>query len=117
MVRDAPSTIQYICSCILHMVTNKKEHSMQNHHHADPTAQLQGLEDFVRSVTQEWRVRGVALAVVKNNMVIYIQGFGQRDEARGLPVTRQALFPIGFFTKAFRIASMANLGAEVKLDW
>ena len=47
------------------MDTNKKEHSMQNNHHSDPTAQLQGLEDFVRSVMQEWRVRGVALAVVK----------------------------------------------------
>jgi CubicO group peptidase (beta-lactamase class C family) len=67
---------------------------MQNNRHSDPTAQLQGLEDFVQSVMQEWRVPGVALAVVKQNEVIYLQGFGQRDETQGLPVTKQTLFPI-----------------------
>jgi CubicO group peptidase (beta-lactamase class C family) len=91
--------------------------SMLNNHHSDPTAQLQGLEDFVRRVMQEWRVRGVALAVVKNNEVIYIQSFGQREEARGLPVTKQTLFPIASCTKAFTTASMAILADQGKLDW
>lgn len=99
------------------MDTNKKEHSMQNNHHSDPTAQWQGIEDFVRSVMQEWRVRGVALAVVKHNEVIYLQGFGQRDEARGLLVTKQTLFPIASCTKAFTTASMAILADQGKLDW
>jgi CubicO group peptidase (beta-lactamase class C family) len=97
--------------------TNTKEHNMQNNRHSDPIAQLQGFEDFVRSVMQEWRVRGVALAVVKDNEVIYIQGFGQRDESRSLPVTQQTLFPIASCTKAFTTASMAILADQGKLDW
>ena len=96
---------------------NKKEHRMQNNHHAHSTAPLQGLEDFVRRVMQEWRGRGVALAVVKNDEVIYLQGFGLRDEARGLPVTTQTLFPIASCTKAFTTASMAILADQGKLNW
>src|SRR5690242_10272242 len=98
------------------MDTNTKEHNMENNHHSDPTAKLQGFEDFVWSVMQEWRVRGVALMVVKDNEVIYMQGFGQRDEARGLPVTQQTLFPIASCTKAFTTASMAILADQGKLD-
>ncbi len=98
-VRDVSYTIQYRCSYLLHMNTNTKDLNMQNNHHSNPTAQLQGLENFVQSVMQEWKVRGVALAVVKNNEIIYMQGFGLRDEARGLPVTQQTLFPIASCTK------------------
>ncbi len=100
--------VQDICSCIFHMDTNKKEHSMQNNHHSDTTAQLQGLEDFVRGVMQDWRGRGVALAIVRDNEIIYAQGFGQRDET---------LFPIASCTKAFTTASLAILADQGKLNW
>lgn len=90
---------------------------MQKNQLPDATAQLQGLDDFVRGVMQEWRGRGVALAIVKDNEVIYARGFGQRDEARDLPVTTQTLFPIASCTKAFTTASLAILADQGKLDW
>jgi CubicO group peptidase (beta-lactamase class C family) len=78
---------------------------------------LQGLADFVHTVMQDWQGPGVALAVVKDNEVIYAQGFGERDKEQGLPVTPHTLFPIASCTKAFTTASLAILADQGKLDW
>jgi CubicO group peptidase (beta-lactamase class C family) len=90
---------------------------MPNHHLPDAAAALQGLDDFVRSVMQQWKGRGVALAIIKENEVIYARGFGVRDEARKLPVTPQTLFPIASCTKAFTTAALSILADQGKLDW
>src|SRR6185437_1685960 len=83
----------------------------------DATTALQGLDDFVRATLQEWKGRGVALAIIKDNAVLVSQGFGLRDEARNLPVTPQTLFPIASCTKAFTTAALAILADQGKLDW
>src|SRR5579862_6023900 len=83
----------------------------------DAATQLQGLADFVQTVMQDWQVPGVALAVIKNNEVIYAQGFGLRDKEQGLPVTPRTLFPIASCTKAFTTASLSFLADQGKLDW
>src|SRR5579871_5925996 len=78
---------------------------------------LQGLDDFVRASMEEWKGRGVALTIIKDNEVIFSQGFGVRDEARNLPVTPRTLFPIASCTKAFTTASLAILADQGKLNW
>jgi CubicO group peptidase (beta-lactamase class C family) len=83
----------------------------------DTMVRLRGFDDFVRTVMRDWRVRGLAMAVIKENEIIYAQGFGQRDEAQDLPVTSQTLFPIASCTKAFTTAAMSKLADQGKLDW
>ena len=83
----------------------------------DATEQLQGLDGFVRVVMRDWRAPGLAMTVIKDNEIIYAQGFGQRDEAQHLPVTSQTLFPIASCTKAFTTAAMGILTDQGKLDW
>ncbi len=78
---------------------------------------LQHLDDFVHTVMQDWKVPGVALAVIKDNEVVYARGVGLRDKEQGLPVTPQTLFPIASCTKAFTTASMSILADQGKLDW
>lgn len=90
---------------------------MQEKHLPDTLTRLQGLDDFVRGVLKDWQGRGVALAIVQGDEVIYAQGFGLRDEAQTLPVTTQTLFPIASCTKAFTAASLAILADRGKLDW
>ncbi len=90
---------------------------MQKNHLPDAATQLQGLDDFVHGVMQEWQGRGVAMAIIQGDEVIYAHGFGQRDEARDLPVTTQTLFPIASCTKAFTTASLAILADQGKLNW
>jgi CubicO group peptidase (beta-lactamase class C family) len=86
-------------------------------HTSDATTRLQGLDDFVHTVMHDWRVPGLAIAVVKGSNIIYAQDFGQRDVAQNLPVTPQTLFPIASCTKAFTTEAMAMLVDQGKLDW
>ncbi len=66
---------------------------------------------------QEWRVPGLALAVVRDGEVALAEGFGLRDVERGLPVTPRTLFAIGSATKAFTAALLAMLVDEGRLAW
>src|SRR5437667_8333714 len=68
---------------------------------ATPAAKFEGLDDLARQAMKEWRVPGVALAVVQDGKVIYAKGFGYRDLENKLPVTTVTLFPIGSITKSF----------------
>jgi CubicO group peptidase (beta-lactamase class C family) len=90
---------------------------MANQPRPDAATALKGLDDLVHSVMQQWKGRGVALAIIQDNEVIFAQGFGERDEAKHLPVTPQTLFPIASCTKAFTTAALGILADQGKLDW
>ena len=83
----------------------------------DVTAKLAGFEEFVRQTMREWKVQGLAVAIVHDGKVIFAQGFGLRDAAHDLPVTGQTLFPIASCTKAFTTAALGILADQGKLDW
>jgi CubicO group peptidase (beta-lactamase class C family) len=78
------------------------------------------LADFDAAVTRmmaNWKVPGVAIAVVKDGKVILSRGYGLRDVANKLPVTTKTMFPIASITKSFTVATLASLSSEGKLDW
>src|SRR5262249_3337803 len=76
-----------------------------------------GFDGFVEQVMKDWKVPGLAVAVVKDGKVIYAKGFGYRDVQKGLKVTPDTLFAIGSCSKAFTATAMAILVDEGKLDW
>jgi len=80
-------------------------------------AKLKGFEPFVQSILAEYKVPGVAIAVVKDGKVLYAQGFGFRDIQAGLKVTPHTLFGIGSCSKAFTALTMGLLIDEGKLEW
>lgn len=80
-------------------------------------AGLQSFADFVEEVRQDWKVQGLAIAVVRDGEVIFSRGFGKRNVAEDLAVTPRTLFPIASCTKAFTTAALALLVDEGRLDW
>jgi CubicO group peptidase (beta-lactamase class C family) len=78
---------------------------------------LQGFDQFVAQVMAEWKVPGLAVAVVRNGRTIYAAGFGYRDVTRKLPVTSRTIFGIGSCSKAFTATALGILADEGKLDW
>jgi len=78
---------------------------------------LDDLEQFVPAQMQNWKVPGLAMAVVKNGQVIYSRGFGVRAIKDNLPVTTKTIFAIGSISKSFTSLSMGMLNDEGKLDW
>lgn len=80
-------------------------------------AKLQGLDDLAAQAMTQWKVPGVALAVVRDGKVIYAKGYGYRDLENKLPVTTATLFPIGSITKSFTALTFAILKNEGKVEW
>jgi CubicO group peptidase (beta-lactamase class C family) len=84
---------------------------------ASRAAKLQGIDELADRAMKEWKVPGVAFAVVQDGKVIYAKGYGFRDVEQKLPVTTATLFPIGSITKSFTSLTFAILKDEGKVDW
>jgi CubicO group peptidase (beta-lactamase class C family) len=80
-------------------------------------ANFAGLDSFVEQVMRDWKVPGLALAVVKDGQIVYAKGYGYRDVKNGLKVTPDTLFAIGSCSKAFTAAAIGILVDEGKLEW
>lgn len=80
-------------------------------------APLQGFDDYVNKALAEWKVPGVAIAIVKDDRIVFAKGYGVRELGKPSPVDERTLFAIGSSSKAFTAASIAMLVDEGKLKW
>jgi CubicO group peptidase (beta-lactamase class C family) len=75
------------------------------------------IDRYIAAKMQLPRIPGLALAIVKDDQIIYLKGYGQADP-RGHAVTPQTSFIIGSVTKAFTALAVMQLveGGKVELD-
>ncbi len=78
---------------------------------------LRGLEAYVEQGMRDWGAPGLALAVVKDDSVVFARGFGTRTLARDEPVDEHTSFAIASTTKAFTATAIAMLVDEGKVRW
>jgi CubicO group peptidase (beta-lactamase class C family) len=83
----------------------------------DPQAAFKGFTEFMTKALADWKVPGVAVAVVKDGKVILAEGYGVRDVKNKLKVTSKTLFAIGSSSKAFTAADAGILVDDGKLEW
>ena len=74
-------------------------------------------EDYVNKALKDWGVPGVAIAIVKDDRIVYAKGFGVRELNKPEPVDEHTLFAIGSSSKAFTAASLAILVDQSKIKW
>jgi CubicO group peptidase (beta-lactamase class C family) len=72
---------------------------------------------LVREALEAWDVPGCAVAIVRDDEVIYLAGHGVKELGCKDPVTPDTLFPIASCTKAFTTTAMAMLVDEGKMAW
>lgn len=77
----------------------------------------QNFDKLVADTMAAWRVPGVAVAIVQNDRVIYLKGFGVKEIGKPDAITPDTLFEIASTTKAFTTTAMAMLVDEKKIDW
>ena len=82
-----------------------------------PKATLGDFDAYAARIMQDWKVPGLAVAVVQDGQVVLLKGYGYRDVEKKLPVTTRTLFGIGSISKSFTVTSMGMLADEGKLDW
>ena len=83
----------------------------------DLQRRLDNLSDQLESRRQEMHIPGMALAVVKDDEVIFTKGFGVADVENETPVTPETIFAIGSATKAFTATLIGMLMDDGSIDW
>ncbi|MGA3134870.1 MAG: serine hydrolase [Terracidiphilus sp.] len=78
---------------------------------------LDGLDEFIAQTMKDWKVPGLALAVIQGDKVTLLKGYGYRDLEKQLPVTPNTLFAIGSITKSFTVTTLGMEMDEGKVDW
>lgn len=83
----------------------------------EPMNNFDDFKNYVEKVMIDWKIPGLAVAVVGEDGIIFKQGFGLRNVRDNLAVTPDTLFAIGSCTKAFTAFAMGLLVEEGRLDW
>lgn len=80
-------------------------------------AQLAGFDEYAEKARRDWEVPGMAIAIVKDDKVVFAKGYGVRKIGENTPVDEKTLFAIGSSSKAFTAAALAILVDEGKVKW
>ncbi len=83
----------------------------------DYSAKLAEIDAYAEKVRADWNVPGFAVAIVKDDKVIFAKGYGVRELGKTDKVDENTLFAIASNSKAFTTASLAILVDEKKIAW
>ena len=75
-------------------------------------ARLKEIDEYAGKALRDWNVPGMAIAIVKDDHVIFAKGYGVRELGKPDKVDENTLFAIASNTKAFTAASLAILVDE-----
>ena len=78
---------------------------------------LAGLDAYIEQAMRDWQVPGLAIAVVKDDSVVYAKGFGVRELGRPERVDENTVFAVASNTKAVTATALGLLVSEGKLSW
>ena len=76
-----------------------------------------GFDQYVAKAMQDWKVPALAIAVVKNDSIVLMKGYGTRTMGKVEPVDEHTMFAIGSSSKAFTATLVAMMVDEGKMRW
>jgi len=76
-----------------------------------------GLDGYIREAMQKWQVPGLAIAVLKDDELVLVRGYGVCEIGRDRAVTKDTVFPIASCTKSFTAACIGMLVDDGKVKW
>ncbi len=78
---------------------------------------LSQLETYCVESMKDWKIPGMAVAIVKDGKIAMAKGFGVKEFSKPEKVDEMTLFAIASNTKAFAAATLAILVDEGKIKW
>ncbi len=78
---------------------------------------LSAFDAYVAQGVKDWGIPGLAVAIVKDDSVVFAKGYGVRRLGGAEPVNEHTLFAIGSTTKAMTAASLGMMVDEGKVRW
>ncbi len=76
-----------------------------------------GLDAYVAKALTDWEAPGLAIAVVRNDSIIFAKGYGVREIGKPDPVTPNTVFAIGSTSKAFTVGLLGMLVDVKRITW
>ncbi|HUQ83832.1 MAG TPA: serine hydrolase domain-containing protein, partial [Gemmatimonadaceae bacterium] len=73
-------------------------------------------DKYVAKAAADWRIPALAIAIVKDDSVVFAKGYGVLQKGASQPASEHTRFAIGSTTKAMTAASIAMLVDEGKLE-
>lgn len=89
----------------------------QASHAQEQEARLKEIDEYAAKALRDWNVPGAAIAIVKDDKVIFAKGYGVRERGKPAPVDERTLFAVASNSKAFTAAALAILVDEGKIKW
>ncbi len=86
-------------------------------HAREPDRLAADLDALAEDARTFWNVPGCAVAVVKDDRVVLLKGYGVKEQGKPGAVTADTLFGIGSLTKAISATALAKLVDSGKLGW
>lgn len=78
---------------------------------------LAGLDEAIESAREQWHAPGLAVAIVKDDQVVYARGFGTKHLGQNDPVDAHTVFTLASTSKAFTAMALGMLVEDGKLQW
>ncbi|MGQ0641760.1 MAG: serine hydrolase [Gemmatimonadaceae bacterium] len=76
-----------------------------------------GLDAYIAKARADWKIPGLAVAIVRNDSVIFAKGYGVQKVEANVPVDDKTLFEIGSSSKSFTATIVAMLVSDGKMRW
>jgi CubicO group peptidase (beta-lactamase class C family) len=105
MLRSVSAALVFVLAWAIALAANAND---------DPLA---GLDSALEAAREQWRAPGFAVAIVKDDRVVYQRGFGTRHLGRNDPVDEHTVFTLASTTKAFTAMALGLLVEDGKLGW
>ena len=80
-------------------------------------ADINAFDSYVQKTMQDWQIPGMAVAIVKNNEIIFTKGYGVREIGTSKKVDTKTIFECASTTKAMTAVCMGILVDEGKVNW
>ncbi|MCF6185059.1 MAG: serine hydrolase [Bacteroidales bacterium] len=78
---------------------------------------FQKLDSYLSKSLKEWKIPGMAVAVVQGDSIAFAKGYGIKEFGRKGKVDSKTLFAVASNTKSFTAAALSQLVDEGKLNW
>ncbi|HEX8288429.1 MAG TPA: serine hydrolase [Pyrinomonadaceae bacterium] len=78
---------------------------------------IREIDAYAEKARRDWNIPGMAIAIVKDDKVVFAKGYGVRELGKTDKVDENTLFAIASNSKAFTTAALAILADEGKLSW
>ena len=99
------------------IATNQIVQSQENNVYNFSDKNLNKLTEKITAKQKEYNVPGIAIAIVKQGQVVYMETFGYADSEKKVPVSKNTIFPIGSSSKPMSATMIAMLVSEGKMKW